>query len=750
MNLRQAVLRLAHRYRPRTTAAVVGLVLVCLLALRIVVSSALLYREAVDDWKQDLSNLSLLLAENTAQSMTAARLVLDSVSNDIQAAAPADADALATTVGTPAMQQMLQHKIGGVPQVDVVSIVGSDASVLVFSRAYPTPPIRLGERDYFEYHRRHPDGGMHVSAPVQNKGNGAWTFYISRRINSPDGHFLGVVLVGLSCDFFSKFFQNTSIGEHTAFALYRSDYTLLARWPAVPAMMGQRNLSGSTYRLLEQGKTHGVLQVDSPRAAEQGRTVDRLAGVRLVRDYPLAINVTITDEVYLAGWRRMLRTMGGAAVVSLLVLAGAIALIMALLRRQERDAAMALALQARAEAANAAKSRFLAIMSHEIRTPMAGIAGMAELLQETELEASQQQYAQRIGDGVQHLMRILNDILDLSKVEAGQMNIELRDFDPRLLLADVLALHRPQADRKKLHLVSEIGNSVPQRVCSDRTRIAQILGNLLSNAIKFTPSGSVTVRLHLEAATPDGASACLVASVNDQGIGMSQQQLSRIFEPFCQADDSISGAYGGTGLGLSICKQLLALLGGEIFCNSEPGAGSRFTVRIPCQVAQAPSAKRRHARTATGSGTGARSSTLPSARARIRAGRAHPAGRGYGAEPPTGVPAAGLPRLPHRHGGERRSGPAGTVRAAVRPGPDGLHDARHGWLPGLPGPACPRSDQRCAAPARHRPDGWRDRRRPAALHGGRHGRLSVQALYGRPATRNGRALADALSKPGRR
>ncbi|MGK5045824.1 ATP-binding protein [Janthinobacterium sp. GB4P2] len=584
MNARQAVLRLAHRYRPRTTAAIVGLVLVGLLALSIVASGVLLHREAIDDWKQDLSRLSLLLAENTAQSMTAARLVLDSVSNDILATAPVDAHALAAAVGTPAMHQMLLHKISGVPQVDVVSIVGSDASVLAFSRAYPAPSIRLDERDYFEYHRRHPDGGMHVSAPVQNKGNGAWTFYISRRISGPDGRFLGVVLVGLSCDFFSKFFQSTSIGEHTAFSLYRSDYTLLARWPAVPAMMGKRNLTGSTYRLLEQGKTDGVLQVDSPRAAEQGRMVDRLAGIRLVRDYPLAINVTITDDVYLAAWRRMLRTMGGAAVISLLVLALAIALIMALLRRQERDEAMALALQARAEAANAAKSRFLAIMRHEIRTPM------AELLQETELGASQQQYAQRIGDGVQHLMRILNDILDLSKVEAGQMGIELRDFDPRLLLDDVLALHRPQADGKKLHLVSEIGNSVPQRVCSDRTRLAQILGNLLSNAIKFTPSGSVTVRLHLEAATPDGASACLVASVNDQGIGMSQQQLSRIFEPFCQADDSIGGAYGGTGLGLSICKYLVALLGGEIFCSSAPGAGSRFTVRIPCQAAQAAAA----------------------------------------------------------------------------------------------------------------------------------------------------------------
>jgi signal transduction histidine kinase/ActR/RegA family two-component response regulator len=586
MNARQAALRLVHRYRPRSVTAVVGLVLVGLLALRIAVSGVLLHREAVDDWKQDLSNLSLLLAENTAQSMTAARLVLDSVSNEI--GVPADAQALAAAVGTPAMYQTLRHKIGGVPQVDVVSIVGSDASVLAFSRAFPAPPIRLGERDYFEYHRRHPDGGMHVSAPVQNKGNGAWTFYISRRISGPDGRFLGVVLVGLSCDFFSKFFQNTSIGENTAFSLYRSDYTLLARWPAVPAMMGKRNLTGSTYRLLEQGKTDGVLQVEAPRAAEQGRTVDRLAGIRLVRDYPLAINVTVTDEVYLAGWRRMLRTMGGAAVVSLLVLAGAIALILALLRRQERDAAMALTLQTRAEAANAAKSRFLALISHEIRTPMAGIAGMAELLRDSAPDASQRQHAQRIGDGVQQLMRILNDILDLSKVEAGQMGIELRDVDPRQLLDDVLALHRPQADGKQLRLVSEIGNSVPPLICSDRMRLAQILGNLLSNAIKFTPSGTVTVRLHLEPATPDGASACLVAMVSDQGIGMTAQQLSRIFEPFCQADDSISGAYGGTGLGLTICKHLVALLGGEIFCSSAPGAGSRFTVRLPCQVAQAP------------------------------------------------------------------------------------------------------------------------------------------------------------------
>ncbi|WP_300759100.1 hybrid sensor histidine kinase/response regulator [Janthinobacterium sp.] len=583
---RQTLRGLASRYCPSKAAMLIGLVLLCLLAVRIIVSGAVLYRETVDGWKQDLTNLSLLLMENTAQSMTAARLVLDGVSGTIEARAPHDAATLVAAVRGAAVHRMLRDRISGLPQVEVVSIVGDDGALLAFSRAYPAPPIGLGERDYFDYHRRRPHGGIHVSAPVQNKGNGAWTFYLSRRISAPDGRFLGIVLVGLSCDFFSKSFQRANIGDGTSFSLYRDDYTLLARWPAAPALMGKRNLTGSTYRLLEQGHTHGVLQTVLPRAAEQGRQVDRLAAVRLVRDFPMAVNVTITDQVYLASWRRMLRTMGGAALISLAVLALALALIMTLLRRREHDMHEAQALQAQAEAANAAKSRFLAIMSHEIRTPMAGMAGMAELLLETPLDASQRHYASHINGGVHDLMRILNDILDLSKVEAGQMGIEVCEFDPYQLLEDLLVPYRAHAQKKGLQLTLHTDAPIPRRAYSDRTRLAQVLGNLVSNAIKFTPAGQVEVRLSMEAGTPGGEDgARLVVSVTDQGIGMTQQQLSHVFEPFRQADDSISGVYGGTGLGLAICRHLVELLGGDIACSSMPGTGSRFIVRIPFNAA---------------------------------------------------------------------------------------------------------------------------------------------------------------------
>ncbi|OBV37814.1 hybrid sensor histidine kinase/response regulator [Janthinobacterium psychrotolerans] len=589
--------RLAGSYRPRTTLALIGAVLIGALAVRSVASAWVLRQEAVDDWRRDLSNLSLLMAENTAQSMTSASLVLDSVAAEVAAGAPPGVPALVAAYATLPTHQMLLHKISGAPQIDVASIVGADGTLVASTRAYPAPPVNLAERDYVAYHREHRDAGQHVSAPVQNKVNGKWTFYLSRRIDGAGGQFIGVALVGLSCDFFSDFFRRTSIGESAAVSLYRKDYTLLARWPAAPRQMGRQNLGGTTHSIIGPGADHGVLETRGPRAADDGKPVHRLGAARVVRDHPLLVNVTVTEQVFLADWRRMLRAMGGSMVLSLAALSVALWLMARLLRRQESDAALARALKAEAEQANAAKSRFLALMSHEIRTPLGGIAGMAELLADTPLDDSQRRYARHVSDGVRDLTRIVNDILDLSKVEAGQMPIMTAPFDPRALVRDVIALHRPQADAKGVQIRAEIDAALAPLAWSDRARIAQVLGNLVSNAVKFTPAGLVTVRL---AGAVEQGRACLDFAVSDSGIGLTPQQQERLFLPYSQADDSINGAYGGTGLGLAICRQLVSLMGGAITCSSTIGSGSRFAFRIVCAAAPAVAAAAEPAELAAG------------------------------------------------------------------------------------------------------------------------------------------------------
>ncbi len=227
--------------------------------------------------------------------------------------------------------------------------------------------------------------------------------------------------------------------------------------------------------------------------------------------------------------------------------------------------------------ASRAKSDFLATMSHEIRTPMNAILGMSELLAETKLSQEQAEYVQTLMRGGETLLALINDVLDLSKIESGVIDIESTDYSIREITERVVEVLAVAAHRKKIELSAVIASEIPEMVVGDPARVRQILMNLIGNAIKFTEKGEVTVELGLTATE-------LKFLVRDTGIGIEESKISKLFAPFTQADSSTTRKYGGTGLGLSISKKLVELMGGKIGIESRPGVGSKFHFSLPLRI----------------------------------------------------------------------------------------------------------------------------------------------------------------------
>jgi len=305
-------------------------------------------------------------------------------------------------------------------------------------------------------------------------------------------------------------------------------------------------------------------------------------------------------QVFAGHSRAVLAAVGGPPVATLVcliflfegnfgdraMLVGACSIMVAYMSRaaflNARQAQEAEAARARAQQADRSKSAFLAFIGHELRTPLTGVLGMAQALRAAPDGPGRGAQLDALQASGQMMLDLLNDLLDISKIEAGRLELDIADLDINAKFSSTVTLWRTAAEAKGLQLHASISNPEELQLQGDGLRIRQILNNLISNAIKFTERGAVEVTL--DVARSSDAEALLSFSIRDQGVGMTADQVARLFQPFEQADVTIARRFGGTGLGLAICRSLVDAMGGEIEVESQLGAGAKFSVRLPMAI----------------------------------------------------------------------------------------------------------------------------------------------------------------------
>ncbi|MCG2577009.1 ATP-binding protein [Dechloromonas sp. XY25] len=466
-----------------------------------------------------------------------------------------------------------------------VGVIDKDGFLAFSTLAKPGDRTDLSRREHFTVHRdAHGADRLFISRPLQGKVSGKWSIQFTRPILDA-GRFAGVLVISVDPELFARFAEKLQLPAGSIMTLVRDSGEIMARYPVLESSYGQV-LADRPY-----------LEPDGPVAGNDRRvatvdSVERVYGFYRQPRYGLAFVVGQAVDYTLAPYKSYRQLVIGIGALLSIV---SVLFLVSLFRSLTTLDRMRRALESSKEeavSANVAKSRFLATMSHEIRTPMNGILGMAQLLLTPTLpETEREDYARTILTSGQTLLALLNDILDLSKIEAGKLHLEYTVFEPEQLLHEAHALFSGSARNKNLRLDHAWQGPPRQRYRGDVPHLRQMLFNLVGNAIKFTAQGEIRIDGRL--VSDEGGTAMIEFSVSDTGIGIAADKQGLLFKPFSQADSSSTREFAGTGLGLSLVSNLARLMGGEVGVDSEAGKGSRFWFRFAAEIAAADSAPQR-------------------------------------------------------------------------------------------------------------------------------------------------------------